>query len=120
MKYKLILNAIQAAHVIAFGDAMRQAKAVGLDSKVVGENIAIKPGGYPTQMSWNNFQLPPEKTNFSVKWILKDLKYAKAMLEEHRFKAPVSTTILDVSIAVLQKAEDEGHGDEDWTIVNKN
>lgn len=118
MKFKLILNAIQAAHVIAFGDAMRQAQAVGVDLEATGSFISEKPGGYPTQMSWNNFQNPTSSTNFSVKWILKDLKYAKEMLSDFNFAEPIAPTILDASIARLQSAADAGHGDQDWTIVN--
>lgn len=119
MKFKLILNAIQAAHVVAFGDAMRQAKAAGVDMDAAGSFLNEKPGGYPTQMSWKLFQDPPSKVNFSVKWILKDLIYAREMLEESGFSNSVSPAILDVSISVLQRAADSGLGDEDWTVVNQ-
>ena len=118
MKFKLVLNAIQAAHVIAFGDAIRQANAVGLDTNATGELLGVKPGGVPTAQASNSFINPPEQTNFSVNWILKDLKYAREMLAETNFKAPISPTILEHCIDVYQKAADAGLGDKDWTIVN--
>ncbi len=118
MKIKLVLNAIQAAHVILFGDAMRQAAAIGLDTATTGELLSTKPGGVPTAQAWNSFQNPPEQTNFSVNWILKDLIYAREMLDETDFQAPINPTILDHCIDVYQRAADAGHGDSDWTIVN--
>ncbi|MFN8016300.1 MAG: NAD(P)-dependent oxidoreductase [Acidimicrobiia bacterium] len=120
MKFKLILNAIQAAHVIAFGQAMKQAKTVGLDLNTTAEFIAEKPGGYPTQMSSKAYFEPPSQTQFSVKWILKDLKYAKEMLNENNFsESSLNVSILDASINVLQDAYDRGLGDLDWTVVNQ-
>lgn len=118
MKFKLVLNAIQAAHVIAFGEAMRQVKGAGIDVNIAGNFLAEKPGGSPTRLSWNAFQEPLEEPNFSVKWILKDLQYAKKMLDQSSIEINVDPTILETSISVLQRAFDAGDGDRDWTIVN--
>lgn len=111
-KYKLILNSLQAVHAAGFGEAMKMAKEVGLDEKLVGEALAELPGGYTTQMSWNCYQHAPEPINFSIDWLTKDLDYAHKMIKGNY-------DLMDVAQAKYDQAKELGHGKEDWTIVNK-
>jgi 3-hydroxyisobutyrate dehydrogenase-like beta-hydroxyacid dehydrogenase len=114
MKYKLILNGLQAAHIAAFGEAMRLAKAEGLDSAQVGPALCDRPGGAVTNLAWTAYQQDRIPLTFSVDWITKDLEYARQM------GAKVDLPILDDVLAAYQKTRDAGHGDEDWAIINKN
>jgi len=118
MAFKLCLNAIQAIQIIGFGQAMRQIKAVDIDLDQAGDFFAAVPGGLPTNAAYKAFQNFPEQPNFQVKWILKDLKYAKEMLSETEHDE-INPSLLDACIASLQSAYDNGYGDEDWTVVNK-
>lgn len=112
MRYKLILNLLQAIHVLGMGEALRLAKNAGLNLQAVGDALSIRPGGLATAMAWKNYQAEPTQTNFSVEWITKDLKYAKKMS-----KSP--TPLLNAVLKRLQKALKKGMHQKDWTIVNK-
>jgi 3-hydroxyisobutyrate dehydrogenase-like beta-hydroxyacid dehydrogenase len=114
MKYKLILNGLQAAHVAAFGEAMRLAEAEGLAAAQVGPALCDRPGGAVTNLAWAAYQQDRIPLTFSVDWITKDLEYARQM------GAKVDLPILDDVLAVYQKTRDAGHGDEDWAVINKN
>jgi 3-hydroxyisobutyrate dehydrogenase-like beta-hydroxyacid dehydrogenase len=119
MKIKLVLNAIQATHVFVFGESMKRALSIGLNEQKTGEYLIEKPGGPITSLAWDFYQNPPEQTQFSVKWMLKDLKYAKESFNDFEKSCGLSANYLDVSIAILQKAFDAGLGDQDWTMANK-
>ncbi len=119
MRFKLILNATMATHAFVFGEALNLSRAFGVDQNLAGQYLTEKPGGVVTNMAWNCFQEQPEQTQFAVKWMLKDLKYAKQMLLGSSDEYFLNPVYLDISIARLQKAFDAGLGDEDWTIANK-
>ncbi len=76
-KYKLLLNMLQAIHMIGFAEVIRLATALGLDEKIVGDALAERPGGTTTNIAWRGHQQPPDQTNFAVQWITKDLDYMK-------------------------------------------
>jgi len=119
MRFKLILNATMATHAFILGEALRQANTFGVDQNLTGEYLTEKPGGVVTNMAWKYFLEQPDQTQFSTKWMLKDLKYAKQMLESADDSYFVNPTYLDISIDRLQKAFDAGHGEADWTNANK-
>ena len=119
MKIKLVLNSISATHVFVFGESMKRTLSVGLDMDKSGDYLAVKPGGPVTNLAWNSYKNPPEQTQFSVKWMLKDLKYAKESFKDFEAATGLSSTYLDISIEILQKAFDAGLGEQDWTIVNR-
>lgn len=118
MRFKLILNATMATHAFVLGEALRQAKHFGVNQNLSGQYLIEKPGGVVTNMAWNYFQEQPDKTQFAVKWMLKDLKYAKQMLENSADEYFVNPTYLDISIARLEKAMDSGYAEADWTTAN--
>lgn len=111
-KYKLILNSLQAIHIVGFGEAMRMAKEVGLDESVVGDALSQLPGGYTTSLSWQCYQSEPKPVNFSVEWEAKDLGYASKMVKE-------DYPLRDKAKEKFDQAEQAGHGRDDWTKVNK-
>ncbi len=114
MKYKLILNSIQAAHLAAFGEAMRLATEQGLNPEDVGSALSERPGGIVTNIAWRAYRQHDIPLTFSVNWILKDLEYAK------RSAANNSMPILDDVLAAYTKAQNDGQGEADWAIVVKN
>ena len=111
-QFKLVLNALQAAHLVAFGEAMAMARSAGLDLDEVGEALVDRLGGPVTTMAWAATREPPQRANFALAWALKDLRYASAMAGE------LPTPILDVAVARLADAESKGFGDRDWTVVS--
>lgn len=111
-KYKLILNSLQSVHLTAFGEAMRMASEVGLNIQTVGEALAELPGGYTTQLSWQCYQEQPKPINFSVNWLAKDLDYAHKMTSGE-------FPLMDEAQKRFEEAKKDGHGEDDWSVVNK-
>jgi 3-hydroxyisobutyrate dehydrogenase-like beta-hydroxyacid dehydrogenase len=111
-RFKLVLNALQAIHILGFGEAMAMARAAGLDPEVVGPALVERLGGPVTQMAWASDQQPPERANFALMLALKDLRYAAAMARD------VQAPMLDVAVERLSAAAEVGLGDQDWTVVN--
>ncbi|PIR46749.1 MAG: hypothetical protein COV07_02695 [Candidatus Vogelbacteria bacterium CG10_big_fil_rev_8_21_14_0_10_45_14] len=111
MRYKLILNALQAIHIIGLDGAIRGAISTGLDVDPVGEALCARPGGVITELTWECYKNPPKSINFSIKWLVKDLTYAKELLGE------TSTPMLDMVLKRFNKAFSDGHGEEDWSFV---
>jgi 3-hydroxyisobutyrate dehydrogenase-like beta-hydroxyacid dehydrogenase len=111
-RFKLVLNALQAIHILGFGEAMAMARAAGLDPDEVGPALVERLGGPVTQMAWTSDQQPPERANFALTLALKDLRYAAAMAGD------VQAPMLDVAVSRLAAAEEAGLGDQDWTVVN--
>ena len=113
MRYKLILNTLQAIHLAGFGEAMRMAEAAGLDKGLVGDALVERPGGVVTNISWESYKQDPNPITFSVEWIAKDLGYAAEMADS------VEHPLLDDAKRLYQKAIEEGFGQADWTKINK-
>lgn len=113
MRYKLILNFIQATHIVAFGQALKIAQAYNMDLKKVGDALAERPGGVITNLAWRDYQTEPEPINFSIEWITKDLKYAKALTKD------LDIALIDEVLAEYQKALENGFGKKDWARVTQ-
>ncbi len=112
MKYKLILNFIQATHVVAFGQAMKIAKAFNMDVKKVGDALAERPGGVITALAWRDYLVEPDPINFSIEWISKDLKYAKKMVNK------LDILLLREVLSEYNKAIKKGYAKKDWASIN--
>lgn len=112
-KFKLLLNMLQAIHIVGFGEVMKIAQEQNMDIKAVGDALAERPGGITTGFAWRDYQKSPDPVNFSVKWITKDLGYAKALAGEENL--PLLADVL----TRYQEAVKKGLGDNDWTIVAK-
>lgn len=112
MRFKLLLNMLQAIHIVGFGEVLSLAKKVGLDIKVVGDALVKRPGGTATNLAWRDYQKEPNPINFSVEWITKDLNYAKQVASS------MDTPLLDQTLKKYKKAMSKKMGSKDWTIVN--
>jgi 3-hydroxyisobutyrate dehydrogenase len=113
MRFKLILNALQAIHIAGLGEMLRMANAAGLDQKLVGDALAERPGGVITNLAWDGFQDEPKPINFSVEWIAKDLGYAAEMAQA------VPHPLLDEAQRLYSQAIEQGYDQADWTKINK-
>lgn len=113
MRYKLILNFLQAVHVIGFGQAMKIAKANAMDLKKVSDALVERPGGIITGIAQRTYFQDPDPITFSIEWILKDLTYAK------KFAKKLDASLLDDVLLTYQKAKKKGFANKDWASVNK-
>lgn len=113
MRYKLILNAVQASHLALYGEAMNMAKQTGMDIEKVSAGLVDRPGGVITQIAATAYPLEEIPLTFSIDWITKDLEYAKKMAFD------VDTAIIDNVLAKFKATQASGHGNEDWAYVNK-
>jgi len=114
-RFKLILNSMQALHLAGYGEAMRLARATGLDERAVGEALVERPGGVMTRMAFDAYPDVPERVSFSVEWAFKDLNYAADMAEE---AGGVDTPFLDDLRTVFRRTVDAGRATADWTAIN--
>lgn len=111
-KYKLVLNTLQAIHMVGFGEAMRMAKAAGLDERKTAKALTERPGGAITGIATDAYFDKPDKITFSVDWITKDLGYAANMV------TGTTHELLDDVLAAYRQAIKDGKGLGDWTEVN--
>jgi 3-hydroxyisobutyrate dehydrogenase-like beta-hydroxyacid dehydrogenase len=112
-RYKLILNYMQALHVVGFGQAMRMAKAHGMDEATVADALTERPGGVITGLARDRYLKNPTDVTFAAGWMVKDLTYAK------EFAGNIEVSLLDDILEVYKKAVESGYGNEDWMDVNK-
>jgi 3-hydroxyisobutyrate dehydrogenase len=114
MRYKLILNYIQGAHLVAFGQAMNIAKKAEMDLNKVAEGLAFRPGGVITGIAKDAYFKDPIPLTFSIEWITKDLKYVKKLSDSLGLDLTILNSTLDQYSAVVDE-----HKDEDWAAINK-
>lgn len=112
MRYKLILNFLQAVHIVGFGQAMKVAKAHAMDLKKVSEALVDRPGGVITGIAAQAYFKEPDPVTFSIEWITKDLRYAKKLAED------LDVSFLDEVLAAYKKAVKKGFAKKDWARVS--
>jgi len=112
-RYKLLLNMLQAIHIVGFGEAMKIAEASGMDIDKVGAALVDRPGGAVTTVAKVSYHHQPDPLTFSVEWITKDLDYAK------KFAGSLDAPLLDDVLAKYHAALDAGKAQTDWTNVNE-
>lgn len=112
MKYKLILNFLQALHVYGFGQAMQIAKAYEMDLKKVSEALADRPGGVITGIAQKAYFENPAPLTFSIEWITKDLTYAKKLAKG------LDVPLLDKTLSLYKKGMKKNMAKQDWASIN--
>lgn len=113
MKYKLILNFLQAVHIIGFGQAMKIAKTNNMDLKKVAEALNDRPGGVITGIAKKAYFENPPPLTFSIEWITKDLTYAKKLAKG------LDVKLLDNVLALYKKGVKKNMAKQDWLAINK-
>jgi 3-hydroxyisobutyrate dehydrogenase-like beta-hydroxyacid dehydrogenase len=111
LRYKLLLNMLQAIHIIGYAEVLKIAQASGMDIDKVADALAIRPGGVPTGEAKDGFHKQPDPIGFSVEWIVKDLDYAK------KFANTLDTPMLDDVLSRYHDLLDSGKAQTDWTNV---
>ena len=112
MRYKLILNFLQALHIAGFGEAMRMAEHHHLNLPIVAVALADRPGGSLTQIASERYFHDPDPITFSITNAVKDLTYAK------RFAEALDVPLLDTVLEQYRHAQEDGFGESDWGTVN--
>lgn len=112
MRYKLILNFLQAVHVVGFGQAMKIAKTYNMDLKKVSEALVDRPGGISTQIAQKAYFENPPALTFSIENITKDLTYAKKLAKG------LGLELLDKTHALYKKGVKKKMSQSDWTAIN--
>lgn len=113
MRYKLILNFMQALHIVGFGTAMKMASAHHMDLETVAAALAERPGGVITEIAKHRYFNDTDPITFSIEWIVKDLTYAK------QYAGDLEVPLLDNVLDVYKKSLAKGNGDNDWASVNR-
>lgn len=113
MRYKLLLNMLQAIHMVGFGEVMKIAEASGMDLGRVAQGLADRPGGAITAIAKDSYHNQPDPITFSVEWITKDLRYAKELADD------MDTPLLEDVLKKYRNALDDGKGRTDWTNINE-
>ncbi|MDA1316772.1 MAG: NAD(P)-dependent oxidoreductase [bacterium] len=113
MKYKLILNFLQAVHMVGFGQAMKIAKSYNMDLKKVSSALVDRPGGVITQIAQKAYFDNPPALTFSIENITKDLGYAKKLAKG------LNLGLLDKTLALYKSALKKNMSKEDWATINK-
>ncbi len=112
-RYKLILNFMQALHIVGFGQAMKIAKAHHMDLGRVSDALVEKPGGTITAVAQRTYFTDPDPITFSIEWIIKDLTYAKT------FSKGLNITLLDEVLKIYEKAKEKGFAGKDWARISR-
>jgi 3-hydroxyisobutyrate dehydrogenase len=116
-EYKLINNLILAEQVIATAEGIALARGAGLGLPVVAE--AIQAGAMASPIV--KAKLPSilnqdfSNTQFALRWLLKDLRYALELARELGVQLPA----LEKACELYTQAEARGLGDQDYAAVAK-
>lgn len=116
-EYKLINNLILAEQVIATAEGIALAERAGLGLPVVSE--AIQAGAMASPIV--KAKLPSimnrdfSNTQFALRWLLKDLRYALELSRELGVILPA----LERACELYTQAEARGWGDQDYAAVAK-
>ncbi len=111
MRFKLILNTLQAIHLNAFAEMMAIAAGQGLDKEAVSAALAQRPGGLVTQLASKAYDYVPDQVSFSVQWITKDLRYTKQLAKG------LHVPFLNDALEKFEEAMHKGMAEKDWTNV---
>jgi 3-hydroxyisobutyrate dehydrogenase len=116
-EYKLINNLILAEQVIATAEGIALAQRAGLGLPVVAE--AIQAGAMASPIV--KAKLPSilnqdfSNTQFALRWLLKDLRYALELARELGVQLPA----LEKACELYTQAGARGWGDQDYAAVAK-
>ena len=112
IRYKLILNFLQALQAVGFGQAMKIAKAEKMDLQIVIETLTDKVGELAYNLCLEDFQKEPDWSYFPVEKITKDLRYAKKLSKQ------LDVSLLDATLVRYDAAMKKGYAKKDWFSVN--
>lgn len=113
--WKLIVNIMTAAHLAALAEGLALAEKNGFDLQQIAPLILNGPSGSPAvQMKLPRIaERRYDDTDFSLRWMLKDVRYALALAEQCGLRLPTT----EATAQVYQQASEKGLGDLDFAAV---
>ncbi len=113
--YKLINNMMAAIHAACAAEGLALAEAAGLDIAAVAPLIMEGPAGSRmVQMKLPRMvERRYDETDFSLKWMEKDVVYALRLAEQ----VGVALTVAPAARALYRRALEKGFSDEDMAVV---
>lgn len=116
MKFKLVLNALQAIQMDAAAQAIELSQKIGLDVDAVQNAIFDAPMGAASGATKMAFDVAPDDhINFALGLVEKDLRYAKHMADSYG----VQFNLLNDVQRDYEKAKKAGLADSDWSAITK-
>lgn len=115
IRFKLLLNTLSAIHINAAAQAVMLARKAGLDPEEVGKVWMddLGPASPATNLLLQGMDKGEEHMTFAVKWLEKDLRYARRMAEAYG----IDFDLLNDTQKDYEKAMDEGLSERDWTAI---
>jgi 3-hydroxyisobutyrate dehydrogenase-like beta-hydroxyacid dehydrogenase len=112
IRYKLILNFLQAVQIIGFGQAMKIAHAENMDIDTVITALSEKISDTTACFTEEMFEKEFESSLFTIGGITKDLTYAKKLSKN------LDISILDDVLSKYKNASNKGYAKKDWLSIN--
>jgi 3-hydroxyisobutyrate dehydrogenase len=113
--WKLIVNMMTAAHLAVLADGLALAEKSGFDLQQIAPLILNGPSGSPVvQMKMPRVaERRYDDTDFSLRWMLKDVRYALALAE----KCGLHLKTAEATAAVYEQASEKGLSDMDFAAA---
>jgi 3-hydroxyisobutyrate dehydrogenase len=115
--YKLVNNLLLASQVISMAEGLALAERAGLDAQTVTDAVQAGLMASPVVKAKLPFLLKKDfsETQFSLKWMLKDLGYALELADELGIEVPATAAVQ----RLYEQAAVRGWGDLDYSAVAK-
>ncbi len=113
--WKLIVNMMTAAHLAVLAEGLALAEKTGFDLQQIAPLILNGPSGSPVI----HMKMPRiaehryDDTDFSLRWMLKDVRYALALAEQYGLRLPT----VEATAEVYAQASEKGLNDQDFAAV---
>jgi 3-hydroxyisobutyrate dehydrogenase len=113
--WKLIVNMMTATHMAVLAEGLALAEKAGFDIDQIAPLILNGPSGSPVV----HMKMPRltgrryDDTDFSLRWMLKDVRYALALAEQCGLRLPT----VEATAEVYWRADEKGLADLDFAAV---
>jgi 3-hydroxyisobutyrate dehydrogenase/glyoxylate/succinic semialdehyde reductase len=102
--------------ILAFSEATHLGESLGIPRKIVFDTILGSIVASPNlALKRNNFETGQYDTEFSLKWLRKDLQLATQTGYEQNIPMPITNAAKEI----FAMAEQAGLGEEDFSVVFK-
>lgn len=118
MRFKLLHNALIAIQVDAAARAAALAGKAGIGKEVFLETLIkgnLGPASPAVRQLVTNKDMPGNHVNWAVRWVEKDLRYAKGMAGKYH----TAFDMLDSAHQDFSYAKEHGLADADWTKITE-
>ena len=113
---KLCLNLMSGLAILAFSEATHLGESLGIPRQTVFDTLLGSIVAAPNlALKRNNFETGQYDTEFSLKWLRKDLQLATQTGYEQNIPMPITNAAKEI----FAMAEQAGLGEEDFSVVFK-